>query len=440
MIPRIALIVLIVLAVFVGYKFLQNGDSSVQSPESAARQQTGTVSRDAQWQADADYLYASLQKKHPNPFYVTPKADFDRAVQELHDRIPSLTNIQVVAELLKIIALVHDAHTQLNLLSGNYLIHFYPLNMYLFSDGLYVMDSLPPYEKTIGARVVSIGGTSVDEIYKQYEPYISSENESRIKFIFPTRLRVAEFLYSFGFSDRADSAKWEFESPSGGSFSLQVTAMGYDKSPEDFFATTAIIDHSANTPLYLQKAEENYWFQYLDDSNALYIQYNNVRSSTQSGESLSTFSSRIRDLIQQRNPDRVILDMRHSGGGDNTTYGPLLNLLVDDPAINGKGKLYVLISRSTFSAAVNFLAELTFKTDAILVGEPSGNRPHMYGDCNKVTLPNSKIDLCISSRFWPKGAPQDDRLTIPPDLLVDLSSAEYFQHLDPVLDAVLHSK
>ncbi|MBI1729164.1 hypothetical protein HY229_08555 [Candidatus Acetothermia bacterium] len=439
MISKIALIALIVLAIFVGYKFLQNGDSSVQS-RGSAQQQTESVSRDAKWQADVDYLYSALQKRHPNPFYVTAKADFDRAIQDLHERIPSLTDTQVVAGLLKIIALIHDAHTQLNLLSGNYPIHFYPLNMYLFSDGLYVIDALPPYEKAIGARVVSIGVTPFNEIYKQYEPYISSENESRTEFIFPTRLRVAEFLYAFGFSDSPDQATWEFESPSGELFSLQLSAMGYDKAPQGFFATTAIVDHSTNAPLYLQKPDENFWLQYLDDSNALYIQYNNVRSSTQSGEGLSAFSKRVRDLVQQHNPDRIILDIRHNGGGDNTTYGPLLNLLVDDPAINGKNRLYVLISRSTFSAAVNFLAELKFKTDAILVGESSGNRPHMYGDCNRVTLPSSKIDLCISSRFWPKGAPQDDRLTIPPDLPVDLSSTEYFQHHDPVLDAALGAK
>ena len=43
-----------------------------------------------QWREDLQYLAKSLRSRHPNPFYKTPEAEFDRAVAELDREIPTL--------------------------------------------------------------------------------------------------------------------------------------------------------------------------------------------------------------------------------------------------------------------------------------------------------------------------------------------------------------
>ena len=68
-------------------------------------------------------------------------------------------------------------------------------------------------------------------------------------------------------------------------------------------------------------------------------------------------------------------------GGDNTTYGPLLQALRDNRL---KGRLSVIIGCETFSAATNFATEVEKDTDAVLVGEPTAGRPNLYGDVRDV--------------------------------------------------------
>src|SRR4029078_6993622 len=85
---------------------------------------------------------------------------------------------------------------------------------------------------------------------------------------------------------------------------------------------------------------------------------------------------------------RVVVDVRLNPGGDNHTYAPLLKVL-RSKAVNRPGRLVVLISRSTFSAAAHFITELDRKTKAVFVGETSGGAPNLYGDVAPVDLPTA---------------------------------------------------
>ena len=84
--------------------------------------------------------------------------------------------------------------------------------------------------------------------------------------------------------------------------------------------------------------------------------------------------------------DRVVVDLRNNGGGDNTTYRHLLEV-IQDPAIDRPGRLDLLIGRLTFSAAANFATEVETTTGATFVGEPMGGSPNLYGDARPTDLP-----------------------------------------------------
>ena len=144
----------------------------------------------------------------------------------------------------------------------------------------------------------------------------------------------------------------------------------------------------------------------------------------------------IRERLTAGGVTRVIVDVRHNPGGDNHTYPPLLNLLLD-PLVNRPAYLYVIIGRQTFSAATNFVTELDAQSSAVFVGEPTGGRPNLYGDTRVVILPSSHIKVNVSSRYWEKSTPDDERPWIPPDIPVELSSSNYFAGVDPILDAAL---
>ena len=60
--------------------------------------------------------------------------------------------------------------------------------------------------------------------------------------------------------------------------------------------------------------------------------------------------------------------------------------------VNQPGKLFTIIGRQTFSAAMNCVNRMKLNTDTLFVGEPTGSSPNMYGDNAPVVLPQQQID------------------------------------------------
>ena len=64
-------------------------------------------------------------------------------------------------------------------------------------------------------------------------------------------------------------------------------------------------------------------------------------------------------------------------------------------------------------AAIDFRNRL----QAILVGEPPGERPNSYGEVRLLTLPNSRLDVQYSTRFF-RMMKDSDPPALMPDIVV----------------------
>ena len=421
-----ALVLIIVLGLYL----------SPYGPQTTPGNNSSQVSREDRWHQDLDALYEALQARHPDPFMTTSQDRFDRAVERLHGRIAELSDDQMILELQKITAMVKDSHTSLSWGPSNTDFSFYPVKLYSFVDGFYVLDALDPYKDLIGSRLYQVDNTSVEEIYIRLLSYVSAENSTWPKLIVPYRLTTAEVLNGLGFSPSDRSSMWRLVDENDLFYNIDMNAMPYNRAPDSFLHGPALIDNSSDAPLYLSNTDEAFWLEYLADAETLYIQFNQVRGRSSSG-SIAQFANQIESIVADETVSKVVVDLRHNGGGDNTTYGPLLNVLTQNAEINQEGVLYVLIGRNTFSAAVNFAAELEQKSEATFVGESTGNSPNMFGDCQNFKLPHSKLDVCISTLYWVKSTPDDTRKSIDPDFEIILSYNDYANHRDPVLQAIL---
>ena len=152
-------------------------------------------------------------------------------------------------------------------------------------------------------------------------------------------------------------------------------------------------------------------------------------------ESIAQFADRLRALVDSVPNTRLVLDLRLNRGGNGSLNRPLLLSLIKSRNLEGCGKLFVAIGRSTFSAAQFLVNELEQYTDAVFVGEPSGGKANSYGDSRKITLPNSKITVRVSTLWWQED-PRDIRQWKGPDVAAELTSQDYARNLDPVLQAV----
>ncbi|HZI87359.1 MAG TPA: hypothetical protein VFD48_11040, partial [Pyrinomonadaceae bacterium] len=131
------------------------------------------------WRDDLRYLARQLPGNHANAFHTVSRETFDAEVARLDAAIPNLNGDEVLVGLMRVVALIGDGHTHLDL-SPNSL--RYPMEMQWFGDELRVIAAQAPYHSAVGARVLSIGSTPVREVMDRAMQLVPrGENDGRTR-------------------------------------------------------------------------------------------------------------------------------------------------------------------------------------------------------------------------------------------------------------------
>jgi hypothetical protein len=380
--------------------------------------------------ADDVRLFVSrIEALHPEPYVAISREEFHRRADALAARAPTLEREELVVELMRLIAALGDrnGHTGIFPADGHSPpLHLYPLKLYDFSDGLFVIDS---DVSALGARVVAVDGIPIADVRDTLRPLIFGDNDWTRRMHLPAYVVAAELLHGLGITRRAERATFTLET-SVGRRDVELTAIEGPEHARRFgFAWQLQPVGIAKPPLWLQNASKVQAVRTLQRGRVVYATYNAVGWS-------EPLARKIRTLARKRAFRRLVLDVRLNGGGNNTKYGPLLEALRSRP-VNRHFRPAVLVGRVTFSAAGNFAAEVDLSTPARLVGEPTGGAPNQWGDSTAVELPHIGLRFYVATTWVQRGAPGDPRITNEPDVRVDLSSADWFAGRDPVLAAAL---
>jgi len=154
-------------------------------------------------------------------------------------------------------------------------------------------------------------------------------------------------------------------------------------------------------------------------------------------ETVAEFFDKVFAFADARQIERFVLDIRRNGGGNGYLNQPIIHGLIKRDLINQPGKLFTIIGRGTYSAAMMLTDDLEKHTKTLFVGEPTGASPNMYGDAEKIVLPNSGLEVWASALRWVYSEPRDSRPWIAPDIPAALTAADYRAGRDPALDAIL---
>lgn len=130
---------------------------------------------------------------------------------------------------------------------------------------------------------------------------------------------------------------------------------------------------------------------------------------------------------------RIILDMRNNSGGFTSILSPWIDAIVAGP-FNQSGRLYVIVGRATFSAAMEATNHLHDRTAAIFVGEPTGAKPQFELREGDFGLPYFGIGSSYSQGI--ESANISDN-TLTPDIVTGLTFQQYMDGDDPAMDAIL---
>lgn len=384
----------------------------------------------AQWRADLDHLADALERDHRNLFHSVSRESFDGVVRSLCARIPVLDGHAIVVELARLVALVGDGHTRLPLteVPG---FRRYPLRLYHYADGLFVQAIAREHGSATGARLLAIGDTPATDAYDAMRALISRDNEMGVRAAAPELLTIPEVLHARGVLADPEHAAYLVQRPSG----ERVT---YVLRPREALPTdlaNARDGAATPPPLWLRRSPEHNWLISLTDAQTLYVQYSRVRDAPE--ESVEGFFDRVFTLVERDDVHRLILDIRLNGGGNMSLNRPLIHHLIRCDRVNQWGKLFVVIGRLTFSAAMNLAVDLERHTRALFVGEPTGARPNHYGENADIVLPHSRLRCTASALWWQYSSPRDDRPWIAPDIPAALWSADYAANRDPALESIM---
>lgn len=403
-----------------------------------AQSDTGFVRR---WRDDLAVLRREMPAKHANLFHDMTRVQFDSALTTIEQRLPSLARHQVIVELQKLAALVGDGHTNVGPWRDSLVaFHTLPIALYWFTEGIVVRAADSAHASLLGARVVAIGGVSIDSASARIRPLISRDNEMAYKLYTPWLLAMPEVLHALGVARDSLGAEFTLEKD-GQRSSVMLTHAGRfpmytGDADKSLMPRTGWVDarEAAAPAMWLADPTNIYSYTWLPAERTLYARINTIQQKA--GDSLSAFMRRAIATADSARAERFVLDLRLNGGG-NGDYNKSIFLPLIKSRYDVRGKLYVITGRRTFSAAQMLVTEMEKFTNATFVGEPTSSKANHFGDSFRIVLPNSRVTVRVSTLWHQYRDSRDKRPMVQPAVSAPLSFEDYMKGHDPALAAIL---
>jgi hypothetical protein len=380
---------------------------------------------DAATAGDASVLANAIEAHHPDPFQAVSKSRLHREVARV-DALGGHDRCLLIVELMRMVGLLgaRNGHSVIFPIDDHPAARrAYPLRLFEFADGIFVVGS--PRPDLVGAELIGIAGSDIDDILPAVTPLVAHDNEWTIRARRPAFLVDAAVLRGLGVIDDGGRTNFRLRAPDGAVVRVEFEAMAVG----DYLAQAASPEWSPpQQPAYLRRRNEFHWIERTLDGRAVHVGYNVTLGD------ITEFAREVAACAAEPETRLVVLDLRLNGGGDNRTYGPLLETL---KRLASDTRIAVLISRETFSAAMQLVIDLERQTSAIFVGEPTGGSPNHFGDATGLQLPSSGLHAHIATVAWMTAGNDDTRLTREPDILVAHESGPFFSGEDPSLIAAL---
>lgn len=414
---------LIVLAAW-GERAVPGGDemvAGIQHPE-----------KGSSLRAEAEVVIEHIYARHPLGIALKVDSSFQSRARALVAQANDFDVPRFGVRMMELLTTIGDGHTVLipySLKSEEFQTRL-PVRLMRFEDGYYVTAATPAAAPLLGARVTAVAGVPVDEIIRRFAAVQPKDNLAWAARWAHLALAVPGLLVGLDVIGVPDAPVIAIE----GQLHRERVILGVRSVPVevDEFMEIDRVPTAANR--WLTEEGTRNFIRVLGQHRALYVSFGSVGDTE--GRRFEVFMKQWVDAIERAAVDRMVVDLRSNGGGDNMLAEPIRRHIVRS-RFNRLGRLYVLTDPGTFSAAQNFATRLERETDALFVGEPTGGRPNHFGDPEVLEGPATGGTYLVSTLRWQDSSPFDDRPWILPDIPVAPSFADYLAGRDRVLDAAL---
>jgi hypothetical protein len=415
----------------------------------------------AQIRQDLTFLrdqWARQDKSFDAPQVLSFRALLDKAIADADH----LDSVDFWMRASRAVALSRNGHTNIN--ADNPPFRGLPFRAWWFPDGLHIVTAEPRHAEWLGARIEKVGPLAAAKALERVTPYISG-NDRRRHALAPQYLRVPALLQRLGIAPSDSEARLVLRRPTGEqadvTFQLESAP---DPLEDDADCWSALVPSEAQVPdrwahvldtleqrPSIYHAPVDLAHEWLDpDHKTLYLRSNQVQGSD--GQPLSLAWKLLGVLVAEVVPARprcVILDLRLNSGGN--FVNSILFAQALPKLLGPEGRVLVLVSESTFSAAIVTAAMLKAEggEKVRIMGSEMGDGPKFWAEGNGVPLPNSRLQVKPSwglqdwgepatdpaGYFWPNvvwGPPR--KISLSPEPVVETTFADYVSGRDPVLE------
>lgn len=391
------------------------------------------------WRADLQFLKETIHSDYPFLFKKITAAEFDKACELLDKAIPNMQPHEVILGLSELISLFKYGHTDLD---WNGVIKFSraPLNLYWFSDGVFIEGIHKDYADLVGAKVLKVEGVDIQTVFKAVIPIMPAENDQFFKAHGIGLVCHPEVLHARGITKTLKSDVTFLLELNGKVLEKTIPAKLDIEMPRQYGnihpnESWVSMRNQADTPLYLKNLDKIYYFEYLPEHKTVYVRHSQIQDDPT--EPIPAFYDRLFKFIEENEVERLVLDVRLNGGGNNYKNKDVVTRILRS-RINEVGKFFVILGRRTFSACQNLVNELDNYTEVIFLGEPTGENINFYGDNRQVELPNSKLKAYLSFAWWQDKPQWENGPWMAPHIALEMTSQDYKSNHDPILDVALN--
>lgn len=411
-----------------------------------------------EWEQDLDFMTETLTRVHPNPYSRTSPQTFRAEAEALRAALPELSDEEIVIAFSKIIGFANDGHSGLDPVGDVVAFNLWlPIRAERFAEGVFITAAAPEMAYLIGGQIVKIGDSGGTTAFEEVMKIANGDNAfskmNGATALFPN----TKILQGLGVVDDPDAVSLTVKTVGGEIREFVMSAIEQPFSLHWFYSgrrtpgKESVHAHErlgAALDTTYRNRTQLYSLEYLADSKILFVQFNlfvnyrdfQVPGLTAPTPTLAEFYQQVYEALEANAVEKLVIDVRHNGGGNNQLVIPFVDALADSE-FNRKGKLFVIAGRTTYSAAMNFVSLMETKTEAQFAGEPAGGSPLHYGDSTGFRLPNSRMVFGVSTLPWSLGVnPWDLRERVQPDFLVIPKAANFFKGKDGALKAIMNAE